>query len=166
MIRKLVSSDVEALLHVINDAAKVYNGIIPPDRWKEPYMPVEELRGEIDSGVRFYGWFKDASLVGVMGIQSVKDTTLIRHSYVLTKYQGKGIGSTLLQYLISVAETPELLVGTWQDAIWAIRFYEKHGFKIVPFKENDRLLQAYWDIPERQRATSVVLRFLLQCLIK
>ena len=160
MIRKLLSSDFESLLNVINDAAKAYNGIIPQDRWKEPYMSAEELRGEIASGVQFYGWFKDNSLVGVMGIQSVKDTTLIRHSYVCTKYQGRGIGSQLLKYLIGLAETPEILVGTWQDAFLAIRFYEKHGFKVVPFKEKDRLLQAYWDIPERQRATSIVLRFI------
>ena len=139
-------------------AALVYKGVIPDDRWKEPYMPAEELREEINSGVRFYGWFEDDTLLGVMGIQPVKDTTLIRHSYVLTKYQRRGIGGELLKYLFSLAETPEILVGTWVDAIWAIRFYEKHGFKMVSQEEKDRLLRKYWDIPERQIATSVVLK--------
>ncbi len=165
MIRKLYSSDFDSLLKVINNAARIYKGIIPNDKWKEPYMPAEELRGEIKSGVSFYGWFKDDSLVGVMGIQSVKDATLIRHSYVLTKYQGIGIGSKLLKYLINLAETSEILVGTWEDAFWAIRFYENHGFKLVPFKEKDRLLQEYWDIPEKQIETSIVLRFISKHLI-
>ena len=166
MIRKLIYSDFDSLLDVINYAARAYKGIIPHDRWKEPYMPAEELRGEIDSGVSFYGWFREDSLVGVMGIQSVKDTTLIRHSYVCTKYQGIGIGSKLLKYLIGLAETSDILVGTWQDAFWAIRFYEHHGFKVVPFKEKDKFLQEYWDIPERQIETSIVLRFISKRLIQ
>ena len=159
MIRTLLHSDFDSILNVVNNAAQAYKEVIPNDRWKEPYMPVEELSEEIEAGVIFYGWFEDDSLVGVMGIQSVKDTTLIRHSYVLTKYQRRGIGGELLKYLFGLAETPEILVGTWADAIWAIRFYEKQGFKMVSQKEKDRLLREYWDIPERQIETSVVLKF-------
>ena len=159
MIRTLLHSDFDSILNVVNNAAQAYKEVIPNDRWKEPYMPAEELREEIESGVIFYGWFENDSLVGVMGIQSVKDTTLIRHSYVLTKYQRRGIGGELLKYLFGLAETPEILVGTWADAIWAIRFYEKQGFKMVSQKEKDRLLREYWVIPERQIETSVVLKF-------
>lgn len=158
MIRKLMPSDFNSILRVINDAAVAYKGIIPNDRWKEPYMSAEELREEIKSGISFFGWIKDGSIIGVMGNQSVKDTTLIRHSYVLTRYQGRGIGSKLLKHIVCIAETPEILVGTWKDAIWAIRFYENHGFKLVSPKEKDRLLLKYWNIPERQIETSVVLR--------
>ena len=159
MIRTLLHSDFDSILNVVNNAAQAYREVIPNDRWKEPYMPAEELREEIEAGVIFYGWFENDSLVGVMGIQSVKCTTLIRHSYVLTKYQRRGIGGELLKYLFGLAETPEILVGTWADAIWAIRFYEKQGFKMVSQKEKDRLLREYWDIPERQIETSVVLKF-------
>ena len=157
MIRNLSFVDFDSMLNVINDAAQAYKGVIPKDRWKEPYMLADELRNEIDAGVDFYGWIEDDSIVGVMGTQPVKDTTLIRHSYVLTKYQRKGIGGKLLKHLINLAETPKILVGTWEDVNWAIRFYEKHGFKLVSFKEKDRLLRKYWDIPERQIKTSVVL---------
>lgn len=159
MIRKLLHSDFDSILKVVNDAAQAYKEVIPDDRWKEPYMPAEELKKEIKAGIIFYGWFEDDSLVGVMGIQSVKDTTLIRHSYVLTKYQRRGIGGELLKYLFSLAETPEILVGTWADAIWAIRFYDKHGFKRVSQKEKDILLRKYWNIPERQIEASVVLKY-------
>jgi len=159
MIRTLLHSDFDLILKVVNDAAQAYKEVIPNDRWKEPYMPAEELREEIEAGIIFYGWFEDDSLVGVMGIQSVKDTTLIRHSYVLTQYQRRGIGGELLKYLFGLAETPEILVGTWADAIWAIRFYEKQGFKMVSQKEKVRLLRKYWDIPKRQIETSVVLKF-------
>jgi len=159
MICKLSPSDVDSVLRVVNDAAQAYKGVIPDDRWKEPYMPAEELKKEIEAGVRFYGWVEDDTLLGVMGIQHIKDTTLIRHSYVLTKYQRGGIGGKLLGHLMSLAKTPEILVGTWQDATWAIRFYEKHGFKLVSRKEKDRLLREYWNIPERQIETSVVLKF-------
>jgi len=159
MICKLSPSDVDSVLRVVNDAAQAYKGVIPDDRWKEPYMSAEELKKEIEAGVRFYGWVEDDTLLGVMGIQHIKDTTLIRHSYVLTKYQRGGIGGKLLGHLMSLAKTPEILVGTWQDATWAIRFYEKHGFKLVSRKEKDRLLREYWNIPERQIETSVVLKF-------
>ena len=131
MIRKLTFSDFDTILKVINDSAQAYRGIIPKDRWKEPYMPAEELRDEIESGVRFYSWVEDDLIVGVMGIQPVQDTVLIRHSYVLTKYQGRGIGGKLLEHLTSLAITPEILVGTWKAATWAVRFYEEHGFTSV-----------------------------------
>jgi len=160
MIRSLLPSDFDATLKVINDAAQAYKGVIPSDRWKEPYMSAEELREEVEAGVRFFGWVKKGDhLLGVAGIQPVKDTTLIRHTYVLTKRQRKGIGSRLLEHLIGLAKTSEILVGTWADATWAIRFYEKHGFKLVSPEEKDRLLRTSWNIPERQVETSVVLKF-------
>ena len=158
MIRSLPPSDFDAMLKVINDAAQAYKGVIPRDRWKEPYMSANELKEEIEAGVRFFGWIEDNRLLGVAGIQPVKDITLIRHTYVATKYQRKGIGSRLLEHLMSLAETPEILVGTWADATWAIRFYEKHGFKLVSLKKKDRLLRTYWNIPHRQVETSVVLK--------
>jgi GNAT superfamily N-acetyltransferase len=158
MIRKLSSSDLDSILHIINDAAVAYKGVIPEDRWKEPYMSRVELKREMDESVVFYGWAEDECLVGVMGIQHVKDTTLIRHSYVLTAHQRKRIGGILLEYLKSLAETPEILVGTWKDAEWAIRFYEKHGFQEVSLKDKNDLLRKYWTIPKRQIETSVVLR--------
>jgi GNAT superfamily N-acetyltransferase len=158
MICSLLPSDFDAILKVTNDAAQAYKGVIPDDRWKEPYMSAEELRGEIEAGVRFFGWLEGEHLLGITGIQSLKDTTLIRHAYVLPGYQRQGIGTKLLEYLIGLAETPEILVGTWADATWAIRFYEKDGFKLVSPREKDRLLRTYWNIPERQVETSVVLR--------
>jgi GNAT superfamily N-acetyltransferase len=158
MIRTLVASDFGAILEVINDAAQVYKGVIPGDRWKEPYMSAEELRKEIAAGVRFFGWIRGERLLGVAGIQALKDTTLIRHAYVLSGCQRRGIGTRLLKYLMGLAGTNEVLVGTWADATWAIRFYEKHGFKLVSSREKDRLLRAYWSIPERQIESSVVLR--------
>ena len=158
MICSLLPSDFDAILKVINDAAQAYRGVIPDDRWKEPYMSAEELRGEIEAGVRFFGWVEGGHLLGVTGIQALQDTTLIRHAYVLPGYQSQGIGTKLLEYLVSLAETPEIMVGTWADAAWAIRFYEKHGFKLVSSREKDRLLRTYWNIPERQVETSVVVR--------
>jgi len=158
MIRSLLPSDFDAILKIINDAAQAYKGVIPDDRWNEPYMSAEELRGEIEAGVRFFGWVEGGHLLGVTGIQALQDTTLIRHAYVLPGYQRQGIGTKLLEYLIGLAETQEILVGTWVDATWAIRFYEKHGFKLVSSREKDRLLRKYWNIPERQVETSVVLR--------
>jgi len=160
MIRSLLPSDFDAILKVINDAAQAYKGVIPDDRWKEPYMSAEELKGEIEAGVRFFGWVEGGHLLGVTGIQAIKDTTLIRHAYVLPECQRRGTGTELLEYLISLAEAPEILVGTWADATWAIRFYEKHDFKLVPSREKDRLLRTYWNIPERQIETSVVLKII------
>ena len=158
MICRLLLSDLNSILGGINDAAEAYKGVIPIDQWKEPYMSTEELQKEIEADVEFYGWMEDNILLGLMGIQSVKDTTLIRHSYLLSKYQRKGIGGTLLKHLTRLAKTPEILVGTWEDATWAIRFYEKHGLRLVSREEKDRLLREYWNIPERQIETSVVLR--------
>jgi N-acetylglutamate synthase-like GNAT family acetyltransferase len=159
MIRSLSSSDFDAILGVINDAAQAYQGVIPDDRWKKPYMSAEELRAEIEAGIRFFGWVETDHLLGVAGVQAMKDTTLIRHTYILTKQQRRGIGSRLLKYLMNLARTPEILVGTWADATWATRFYEKHGFELVSTKEKDRLLRTYWNIPARQVETSVVLKF-------
>jgi len=159
MIRSLLRSDFDAALRVINDAAQAYKGVIPHDRWKEPYMPAEELKMEIEAGVRFFGWMEDDHLLGVAGIQAIKDTTLIRHTYVLTRCQRGGIGSRLLEHLLGLAATPEILVGTWADATWAIRFYEKHGFRLVSLDEKNKLLRTYWNIPNRQIETSVVLKF-------
>jgi GNAT superfamily N-acetyltransferase len=158
MIRKLSFPDFNSILEVINDAAQAYKGVIPKDRWKEPYMSADELRKEIEAGVFFYGWVEDELIVGVMGIQAVKDTTLIRHSYVLPKYQRRGIGGKLLKHLINLTYTPGMLVGTWADVTWAISFYEKNGFELLSHEEKDRLLRKYWDIPERQIETSVVLK--------
>ncbi|NIR86507.1 GNAT family N-acetyltransferase [Candidatus Bathyarchaeota archaeon] len=159
MIRRLSTTDFDSILKVINDAAQAYRGVIPEDRWKEPYMSAEELEKEIQAGVRFYGWVEDDDLLGVMGIQTVKDTTLIRHAYVHTEYQKRGIGMKLLNYLMDLTRTPEILVGTWADATWAIQFYEKHGFKLVSTEEKNKLLNKYWNIPDRQVETSVVLKF-------
>ncbi len=158
MIHSLLPSDFDAILKVINDAAQAYKGVIPDDRWKEPYMSAEELREEIEAGVQFFGWVEGGHLLGVAGIQTVEDTTLIRHAYVLTEYQRKKIGTRLMEYLVGLAKTSEVLVGTWAEATWAIRFYEKHGFKLLSSKEKDKLLRTYWNIPERQIETSVVLR--------
>ena len=157
MICRLLSSEFDSILGVVNDAAEAYRGVIPEDRWKEPYMSAEELRNEIESGVEFYGWIENNVLVAVMGIQLVNDVTLIRHSYVLTSRQRRGIGKNLLNYLISLARTSEILVGTWEAAYWAISFYEKHGFRLMPSEEKNRLLRKYWNITERQIETSVVL---------
>jgi GNAT superfamily N-acetyltransferase len=156
MIRLCQDQDFRTMLAVINDAAQAYRGVIPADRWKEPYMPREELRHEIASGVVFWGYEANGELVGVMGIQDVKDVTLIRHAYVRTDRQRQGIGTELLNHLIALSSRPTL-VGTWVDAVWAIRFYERHGFRLVSPEEKGRLLRTYWSIPERQVETSVVL---------
>ena len=157
MISRLQPTEFNSILHVVNDAAEAYRGVIPEDRWKKPYMSAEGLREEIESGVEFYGWVEDNVLVAVMGIQLVNDVTLIRHAYVLTNRQRSGIGEKLLKYLLSLARNSEVLVGTWEAAYWAIRLYEKHGFRLVTREEKDRLLREYWNIPERQIETSVVL---------
>ena len=158
MICKLLLSDSNSISKVVNDAAQAYKDVIPNDRCKDPYMSSEELKKEIEASVEFYGWKESDILLGVMGIQPVEDTTLIRHSYVLTKHQRRGIGEKLLNHLKNLVETSDILVGTWQDATWAVRFYEKHGFKLVSHEEKDRLLRKYWNIPDRQIETSVVLK--------
>ncbi len=157
MICRLADVDFQAILAIINDAAVAYKGKIPSDCWKEPYMPREELREEIASGVQFYGIAKDGALVAVMGIQPVGDVTLIRHAYTLTKYQRRGLGEHLLNCLLELAKTERVLVGTWEAAPWAIKFYEKHGFKLLSREETNKLLKEYWNIPDRQVETSVVL---------
>lgn len=154
MIRKCGSEDIESIHAIINDAARAYKGVIPPDRYHEPYMPMDELRKEMER-MTFFGWEEDGELIGVMGFQPKGDVTLIRHAYVLTEQQREGIGSELLNFLKALATTPRLLVGTWADAQWAIKFYEKHGFGLLPNK--DELLRTYWNIPDRQIETSVVL---------
>ncbi|KON32716.1 MAG: GNAT family acetyltransferase [miscellaneous Crenarchaeota group-6 archaeon AD8-1] len=159
MIRELSSSHFQSILEIINKAASVYKGVIPDDRYKKPYMSAEELEFEIEDGVRFFGWIEQSKVVGVMGIQFVTDVTLIRHAYVFPKYQKKGIGTILLRHLLGLTKTQGVLVGTWIDAIWAIRFYEKQGFELVSQNEKDFLLRKYWKIPDRQIETSVVLRF-------
>ena len=158
MIYKVASSEFNSILSVVNDAAQAYKDVIPADCWTEPYMAAEELKAEINGGVEFYGWGENNVLVAVMGIQPVNDVTLIRHAYVLTNHQRRGIGEKLLVHLLSLALTPKVLVGTWETAWWAIRFYEKHGFKLVSTKEKNKLLRKYWNITERQVETSVVLK--------
>jgi GNAT superfamily N-acetyltransferase len=156
MIRPCIDADVPEMYTIINDAAEAYRGVIPADCWHEPYMSRSELEAEIAEGVRFSGWDDDGVLAGVMGLQIVHDATLIRHAYVRSSHQGKGVGGALLSALIDQAEGP-LLVGTWAAASWAIRFYERHGFQLAPPDEKDRLLGRYWKISPRQRETSVVL---------
>lgn len=157
MISKITTDDLQAIITVVNDAAVAYGGKIPSDRWKEPYMSTEELKVEIWSGVQFYGLKENNVLVAVMGIQPVGDVTLIRHAYVLTDHQRKGHGEKLLKHLLGLAETSTVYVGTWEAAVWAVKFYEKHGFKLVSTEEKNKLLRKYWSIPERQVETSVVL---------
>ena len=156
VIRQCEISDFEHIYTIINLAAEKYKGVIPADRWKVPYMSREELQHEIASGVEFYGYEKEGILTGIMGIQPVQDVTLIRHSYVRPEAQDLGIGSKLLSFLYKKTTRP-VLIGTWADADWAIRFYEKRGFKRVTPEEKNRLLKKYWSIPDRQVATSVVL---------
>ena len=139
---------------IINEAAKAYEGVIPADRYHQPYMPIDELGQEMKE-MTFFGWEEDGELVGVMGFQPVKDVTLIRHAYVLPQWQRKGIGSKLLNHLKGLVTMTHLLVGTWADARWAIVFYQRHGFSLMPNK--DDLLQTYWNISQRQIETSVVL---------
>ncbi len=157
MIRKLTGADFQTIYTIVNDAAVAYKGKIPTDRYHEPYMPKEELRGEIEAGVQFYGVTVNSELAAVMGIQRVKDITLIRHAYTLTKHQRMGLGDQILNYLMNLAETDWVLVGTWQDAPWAIHFYQKHGFKLLSKTETHKLFKKYWNIPDRQVETSVVL---------
>jgi N-acetylglutamate synthase-like GNAT family acetyltransferase len=156
MIRPCDVSDLETMYSIINDAAEAYKGVIPEDRWHVPYMSKDELNHEIDQGVVFWGYEEDGQLIGVMGIQDVKDVTLIRHAYVRAAKRNQGIGGRLLSELRKKTTRPTL-VGTWADAVWAIRFYEKHGFRVVTPKEKERLLKTYWSIPDRQIDTSVVL---------
>lgn len=156
LIRPCADDDRAAILALVNAAAEAYRGVIPADRWHEPYMPPDELDGEIAAGVRFWGYEDDGELVGVMGLQPVRDVELIRHAYVAPGRQRGGVGGTLLEHL-AVRTTTRMLVGTWAAAEWAVRFYERHGFTPVGRERTAELLRAYWTIPERQIETSVVL---------
>jgi GNAT superfamily N-acetyltransferase len=155
-IRRCRDDERDEILAIVNAAAEAYRGVIPKDRWHEPYMPARELETEIAAGVAFWGYEADGRLVGVMGVQPVRDVDLIRHAYVLPGRQRHGVGSALLSHL--APETARrMLVGTWAAADWAIRFYSRHGFELVSPERKTALLRAYWTIPERQIETSVVL---------
>ena len=154
MIRECQPGEIKRIYYIINEAAKAYEGVIPADRYHQPYMPMDELEQEMKQ-MTFFGEEVNGELVGVMGFQPVKDVTLIRHAYVLPQWQRQGISSKLLNNLKRLVTTSRLLVGTWADARWAIAFYEKHGFSLLPDK--DELLRIYWNIPQRQIETSVVL---------
>src|SRR5471030_156621 len=156
MLRRCDERDFETIYTTINDGAQAYKGIIPADRWTEPYMSRDKLRHEIADGVEFWGDEDAGTLAGVMGLQQVQDVALIRHAYVRTGSQKRGVGARLLSHLTEMTDRP-VLIGTWADATWAIRFYEKHGFHVVDPEEKTRLLKKYWSIPERQVETSVVL---------
>ena len=158
MIRLCREGEVPFIETIINEAARAYEGVIPADCWHEPYMPRADLMTEIADGVQFWGWFGSGTLIGVMGVQKVRDATLIRHAYVRSDHQRHGIGSVLLAALVRQS-SGQLLVGTWAAAAWAIRFYQRHGFRLVPTEEKDRLVSTYWKISQRQRETSVVLAY-------
>jgi GNAT superfamily N-acetyltransferase len=154
LIRECSQADEGEIFKIINESAKAYKGAIPEDRCRDPYMPLEELRREM-SRMTFFGYQEGGKLLGVAGSQPVKDVTLVRHIYVLPEHQRRGIGSELLSHLMRIATSRQILVGTWEAATWAIRFYEKHGFKPLPNK--NELLRRYWKIPEEQIKLSIVL---------
>ena len=156
MIRRCTDDDIPAIDTIINEAATIYRGAIPDDCWHEPYMSRSALLAEMAAGVEFWGWEDGGALVGVMGVQDVRDVTLIRHAYVKPSHQGHGVGGALLTTLTDRASRP-LLIGTWAAAQWAIGFYRKHGFEVAGREETLRLLDTYWRISPRQRDTSVVL---------
>ena len=157
MISEYTKNDISKILHVINDASLRYKGIIPDNCWHEPYMSEHDLSGEFNDGVHMYGFQHDNKLIGVIGIQKVKDVILIRHAYTLTSYQGKGTGGALLEYLLKKNQNSRLLVGTWRNATWAIRFYEKFGFILHAKEQSTLLLRKYWKITSKQIENSVVL---------
>tara|TARA_B100000686_G_scaffold325577_1_gene382528 strand:- start:250 stop:732 length:483 start_codon:yes stop_codon:yes gene_type:complete len=157
MIREYTKIDSSEILHVINNAASKYKGIIPDDCWHEPYMSEKELINELNDGVHMYGYHDNNKLIGVIGVQEVKDVILIRHAYTLTSYQGKGKGGILLEYLLKQNQNSRLLVGTWKNATWAIQFYKKFDFIIHTKDETALLLKKYWNIPTKQVENSVVL---------
>ena len=157
MISEYKKSESSKILYVINDAATKYKGVIPDNCWHEPYMSEQELVNEFNVELRMYGYHSNNKLIGVIGIQEVKDVILIRHAYTLTSYQGKGTGSELLKYLLKKNQNSHLLVGTWQDATWAIRFYEKFGFILHAKDQSTLLLKKYWKISSNQIKNSVVL---------
>jgi len=154
VIRPCNQADLGRMCEVINDAATAYEGAIPADCYHQPYMPLDELEQEMRR-MTFYGWEEDGRLIGVAGYEPIRDVTLMRHCYVLSDRQRRGVGGALVRQVVGVTTTERLLVGTWAAATWATRFYEKHGFRLLP--DGDALLRTYWDIPARQRETSVVL---------
>jgi GNAT superfamily N-acetyltransferase len=155
-IRPCRDDERDAILAIVNAAAEAYRGVIPPDRWHEPYMESSELEHEIADGVRFWGYEVDGELIGAMGVQPVDDVDLIRHAYVRPDSQRRGVGAALLRHLRHLSGR-RMLVGTWAAADWAIRFYRRHGFELVSPERRSALLRTYWTIPERQIETSVVL---------
>ena len=155
-IRPCRADEADKMLAIVNAAAEAYRGVIPPDRWHEPYMPADELRSETEAGIAFMGFEIDGELAGVMGIQPIRNVDLIRHAYVLPAYQGQGIGSALMAHLHARVDR-QILVGTWMAATWAIGFYERHGFQLVPDETKAPLLRTYWVVSERQIETSLVL---------
>ena len=155
-IRRCGVAELPALFSIVNDAAQAYKGVIPADCWHEPYMPLDQLKREIGDGIAFWGCESDGTLVGMMGIQDRGEVSLIRHAYVQTAQRRKGIGETLLKHLEGTTAKP-ILIGTWSAATWAIRFYEKNGYRVLSPPETERLLRKYWSIPKRQIETSVVL---------
>jgi len=157
MISEYTKSDIFKILHVINDASLRYKGVIPDNCWREPYMSEQELIDEFSNKVRMFGYHNNNKLTGVIGIQKVRDVILIRHAYILTSYQGKGTGSALLEYLLKKNQNSRLLVGTWRNAIWAIKFYEKFGFILHAKEQSTLLLRKYWKITSKQIENSVVL---------
>lgn len=154
MIRPCNQADLARIYQLINDAASAYDGAIPADCYHQPYMPMDELERET-ARMAFYAWEENGRLTGVVGFEPIGDVTLVRHCYVLPDRQRQGIASALMRHVMALTTTDRLLVGTWAAATWAIRFYEKHGFRLLP--DGDALLRTYWDIPARQRETSVVL---------
>ena len=157
MISEYTKSDSSKILYVINDAAIRYKNVIPDDCWHEPYMSEQELIDEFNDEVRMYGYHDNNKLIGVIGVQEVQDVILIRHAYTLTSYQSKGTGSAMLEYLLKKSQNSRLLVGTWKNATWAIRFYEKFGFVVHAKEQSTLLLKKYWKIPSKQIENSVVL---------
>lgn len=156
LIRKFREDDLSAMSEIVNDAARAYRNVIPADRWHEPYMPLDELESEISNGVDFWVAEEDGGLLGVMGIQDKGEVALVRHAYVTTTRQKKGIGTSLLRHVENLTDKP-VLIGTWADASWAIAFYVRNGFAVVPGEHKEALLRRYWSIPARQIETSVVL---------
>ena len=157
MISEYKKTDTSKILYIINDASKKYRGAIPDDCWHEPYMSEQELIDEFNNGVRMYGYHDNNKLIGVIGVQEVNDVILIRHAYTLISYQNKGTGSAMLEYLLKKNQNSRLLVGTWKNAEWAIRFYKKFGFIIHAKEQSTLLLKKYWKIPSKQIKNSVVL---------
>ena len=157
MISEYKKTDTFKILYIINDASLKYKDVIPDDCWNEPYMSEQELIGEFNDGVRMYGYHYNNTLIGVIGIQEMKDIILIRHAYTLSSYQGKGVGSALLEYLLKKNKNSRLLVGTWKNATWAIQFYKKFDFILHTKEETTLLLKKYWNIPTKQIENSVVL---------